>query len=219
MKREETLSTSLRCALVIVLTLITSAKAQSAEPSSQLVLENEFVRINRVTIPPKADFSVVGKNDTVAVRLQDEAERFIPAGGRITEVNSTDHVNTVLLVELKKHRDAEMRPCSFPMKCTRETKVGDESIAWTTTLFTNGFVTGTTHKVIRGGTLTSSYYSSKGSDRIIVIPFTDLSINVGGIDENLKAGQPYFGVGTEVEVTSKDSESRWFVLRLTAVEK
>jgi hypothetical protein len=200
--------------LALVLVLATSTAAQTQEPKPQLVLENEFVRILRVTTPAHSEFNPVEKNDSVLVRLQDETSRFVPRGTRVSETNKTDIDAVVLLVELKNHRDAKMRPCSYPMRCTRETKIGEDPIAWTTTNFTNGFVTAATHKVVRGGTLTSSYYSGKGTDRIVLIPFTDLNANFGGIDENLKAGQPYFGIGTEVEVTGRDSEVRWFVVRL-----
>jgi hypothetical protein len=97
--------------------------------------------------------------------------------------------------------------------------MGNEPIAWTTTLFTNGFVTAATHKLARGGTLTSSYYTSKGTDEILVVPFTDLDVSFGGNEESLKASQPFFSPGTEVEVNAKDDESRWFVLRLNIPAK
>jgi hypothetical protein len=160
--------------LAVLLLLTALAAAQSPEP--QLVLENDFVRVNRVTIPAKQEFSVPTKNDTVAVRLQDESARFIPKGDRVAETNTTDQDAVELLVDLKRHWDAEVHPCSFPKTCTRETRMGTEPIAWTTTLFTNGFLTATTHKVVQGGTLTSSYYTSKGSDKIVLIPFTDPSL-------------------------------------------
>jgi hypothetical protein len=153
------------------------------------------------------------------VRLQDETARFIPKGRQFEESSGTDPSAVELLIGIKRHWDAEMRPCAYPMKCTRETVVGNEPIASTTTLFTNGFVTAATHKVKQGGTLTSSYYTSKGTDRIVFIPFTDVKASFGGIEENLKVGQPYFTVGTEVEVTATDAESRWFVLRLNTPAK
>lgn len=203
--------------LLVLLVLTPFVSSQTAEP--QLVLENEFVRILRVTISAKQDFSMLTRNDTVAVRLQDETARFIPKGARVAETNTADQDAVELLVEVKKHWDAEVRPCTFPKSCTRETKIGTEPIAWTTTLFTNGFLTATTHKVLRSGTLTSSYYTSKGSDKIVLVPFTDLDVNFSGIQENLKAGQPYFSDGAEVEVTGKQGGSRWFVLRFSSTQK
>jgi hypothetical protein len=196
-----------------------SAAAQTAGPQTQLVLENEFVRVSRITIPPKGEFKVAESNDAVVVRLQGESAQFVPKGEPVTETNATDRDEVELLVELKKHWDVEMRPCSFPKTCTRETKMGQEPIAWTTTLFTNGFMTATMHKVVRGGTLTSSYYTAKGSDKIVLIPFTDVDVNFSGTEENLKPGQAYFGVGTEVEVTAGHAESRWFVLRFSGAGK
>jgi hypothetical protein len=218
MERQAAYVTNAVIRLVAVSLILTAiAGAQNAEP--QLVLENDFVRVSRVTIPAKQDFSIVTKNDTVAVRLQDDSARFIPKGDRVAESNTTDNDAVELLVEVKKHWEAEVHPCAFPKTCTHETRMGTEPIAWTTTLFTNGFLTATTHKVVQGGTLTSSYYTSKGSDKIVLVPFTDLDVNFSGIEESLKAGQPYFGEGTEVEVTGKQGGSRWFVLRFSATEK
>ena len=191
-----------------------SGIAQPATVLPQLVLDNEFVRILRVTVPPGSEVELQGERDTVAVRLEGETVRFISKGDHLLESNSAEHETVDLLVEVKRHWEAEMRPCSAPMRCTRETLLGNEPIAWTTTLFTNGFVTASKHRVVRGGTLTSSYYSAKGADRVILVPFTSLDANFGGIQETLKAGQPYFSSATEVEVTGKDAESRWFVLRL-----
>ena len=62
--------------------------------------------------------------------------------------------------------------------------------------------------------LDSSYYTAKGSDRILFIPFTAFHGNFGGIDEILRPGEPYFTKGVEVEVTAPDAETRWLVLRL-----
>jgi len=51
------------------------------------------------------------------------------------------------------------------------------------------------------------------------VPFTDLKANFGGIEEALKAGQPYFSTATRAEVTGIDGEARWFVLRLNSPKK
>jgi hypothetical protein len=195
------------------------AAAQMSGQAPQVVLDNDFVRVIRVTASAVNTRAIDEKNDTVIVRLQDETARFIPKGGQFDRSSGTDPSSAELLIGIKRHWDAEMRPCAYPMKCTRETVVGNEPIAWTTTLFTNGFVTATTHKVAPGGTLTSSYYTAKGTDRILFIPFTAIKASFGGIEESLKAGQPYFTAGTEVEVSATDAESRWFVLRLNTPAK
>jgi len=215
------LAESILRVLAIALVLAASAAAQTTVPVPvpSVVLDNEVVRVTRLTVPAKGKLSFEVKSDAVVVRFQDETARFIPKGNRFDEANATDREAVDLLVELKRHWEADMRLCSYPMKCTRETRLGEQPIAWTTSLFTNGFVTATTHKVVMGGTLTSSYYTAKGADSIILIPFTGLNVNFGGIEENLKAGQPYFRAGTEVEVTGKDAESRWFVLRVNTPGK
>jgi len=200
--------------VAIALTVCGLALGQDSSPIPQLVLENEFVRVERVTIPPKRQFSREQKKDAVAVRLQEETAEFVPTGTKLSVENSSEKDATMLLVEINKHWDAEMRPCAYPMKCVRETRAGGEAIAWTTTLFTNGFVGVATHKVVRGATLTSSYYSAKGSDRIVVVPFTELDGNFGGADAELKPGQPYYSAATEAEITGKNAEARWLVVRM-----
>jgi len=198
----------------VVLFLVASAAAQASGASSQLVLENDFLRVFRITIAPNDSTTLAEKTDAVLLRISSESSEFLPKGRSVQETNGSDRETVDLLIELKRHWDAEVLPCSFPKQCTRTTEMGGEAIAWTTTIFTNGFITGSTHKLVRGGTLTSSYYTAKGSDRILVVPFTKLKANFGGTEETLNAGEPYFSAGTEVEVTANDAESRWFVLRI-----
>ena len=213
------LSTLVR-GIIILLVLAGSLCAQNPASAVQLlVLDNDQVRILRITLPAQAKFPTDSTSDTVAVRLADETATFIPKGTQSVRDNPTDKEIVDLLIQPKHHWDPPVRPCAEPMRCTRETRMGKETIAWTTTLFTNGFLTGTVHRVIRGGTLDSSYYSAKGSDQVVVIPFTDMSVNFGGIDEARKAGQPYFSTASEVEVTGTNAEARWFVLRLNVPAK
>jgi hypothetical protein len=200
--------------LVVIFILVGSMAAQTTGSAPQLVLENESVRILRVTIPPGGELDLHESSDAAVVRLQDESATFVPKGSHAVRNNTTTGEVTDLLVEPKKHWEPEVHACAEPMKCVHETRTGNEPISWTTTLFTNGFLTAATHKVVRGGTLTSSYYSAKGSDQIVFIPFTDLRANFGSTYEPLKAGQPYISAATEVEVTGDDAEVRWFVLRL-----
>jgi hypothetical protein len=198
----------------LALVLGTSANAQSHNPSPQLLLDNDFVRVSRIVIAAKSDITIQEKTDAVLVRVLDETARFIPAGTSVRDANAGDQAAVELLVTLKKHWDAEMHTCSYPKQCVHETQMAGQTIAWTTTLFSNGFISAATHKLDRGGSLTSSYYTAKGSDKILIIPFTSVDFNFGGAEESLKPGEPYFGSGTEVEVNAKDAESRWLVLRI-----
>ncbi len=201
----------------VMLMLVALSDAQIGSMSPQFLLDNDFVRVSRVPAKesPKGD----DKNDRVIVSIPQESAQFILKGANLDQDKLPYPKAGDLLIELKKHWEAEMRPCSYPMKCTRETQIGGDTIAWTTTLFTNGFITGTMHKLVRHGTLASSYYTAKGTDRILLIPFTDLDISFDGIEESLKAGHPYFSAALQVEVTSKDAESRWFVLRINDPSK
>jgi hypothetical protein len=182
-----------------------------------LLLDNDFVRVSRV--PAEEGLKEDDKSDRVIVSIAQENAKFVSKSAGLDESKAANHTGGDLVIELKKHWEAEMRPCSYPMKCTHETQMGSDTIAWTTTLFTNGFITATTHKLVRHGTLASSYYTAKGSDRILVIPFTDLAVSFDGIEESLKAGHPYFSAASQVEVTAKDAESRWLVLRINDPSK
>lgn len=205
--------------VLVVLVIPIVSFAQTADSASQLLLDNDSVRVVRITLPAQGSFSMNSRADTVVVRLQDETATFITRGTPTVRKNAAEHEAVDLVVELKRHWDTAVRPCSEPMKCTRETLMGGEAIAWTTTLFTNGFLTGVKHKVVRGGTLDSLYYSAKGSNRMLVIPFTAIKANFGGVDEELKPGQPYFTTAPEVEVMGADDQGRWFVLRLNIPDK
>ena len=132
---------------------------QTASPARQLLLENETVRIFRVVIPPGSGSKLNELTDTVVVDIKDEKATFIPMKVSTTIENKGDSDSIELLIQPKKHWDAEVKPCQAPMQCTRETRMaGGLAIAWTTTLFTNGFITATLHRLDRGGTLNSSYY-------------------------------------------------------------
>jgi len=198
---------------ILAVLVCASAPGQTPVSPPQLVLENDTVRVSKITLPAHGHFTFDEKADAVMVRLSDESGQFM-AGGHIAVDNSTDLDATDILISLKNHWDAEVRPCSFPRECTRETQMGGQAIAQTTTLFTNGFVTAAVHRLVPGGTLDSSYYTAKGSDRIVVIPFTALDASFDGTPVNLKSGDPYFSSATQVEVTARDHEARWFVLRL-----
>ena len=207
----------IRWALLITIALLARcAVAQTSDAAPQLLLDNDFVRVSRITIAPNGALDLDEKSDAVLVRLSDETAKFLPKGTPVHDANTGQQDIVDLVVGLKKHWAPAVHSCAAPAQCTHETKVGHDPIAWSTTLFTNGFLTAVTHKLVESGTLTSSYYTAKGSDKILVIPFTDLQANFGGNEGKLKAGEPYFTDGTEVEVEAASGESRWLVLRINA---
>jgi hypothetical protein len=212
-----TKSTFFVCAAVLVVVLVAFAHAQIPSAAPQLLLDNDFLRVSR--IPAEESLKVDDKSDRVIGSVPQESAKFISKSAALVESKTVDYKGGNLVIELQKHWDGETRPCAYPMKCTRETQMGSDTIAWTTTLFTSGFITATTHKLVRDGTLDSSYYTAKGSDRILLIPFTDLDVSFYGVEESLNAGYPYFSAASQVEVTAKDTESRWFVLRINDPSK
>lgn len=100
------------------------------------------------------------------------------------------------------------------MKCSRPIRMGPNEIGETTSLFRNGFITAYRHRLVVRGTLTSTYYSTKGKDHLLLIPLTNLRTNFDGREENLKQGQAYTSDATEVEVNADLAEARWVVVRV-----
>src|SRR5213080_1502818 len=107
----------------------------------------------------------------VKLELKDGDTRFTKGGFAHKAVNLSDKPFVNVTVELKKHFDAEIRNCADKLaaNCTRDIKVGDERIGETTNVLTNGFVTVIRHHLMRHGALTSSYYSSRGKDGVLLV--------------------------------------------------
>ncbi len=199
---------------------------------SQLVEENEYYRVSRADLVPDA-VSMVDQHgrDTVIIalgeglalttrkglnreKLKEGEARFLPRESAPQIVNEGKGLPQLLIVELKRHWEVEVRACSEPSTCTRLIKMGDAPIGETTSLFGNGFITAQRHRLDPGGTLDSSYFSSKGKDHLLLIALTDLQANFGGTAETLLRGQTYSSNATEIEVNAPKSEARWIVIRL-----
>ena len=206
------------------------------EHHHHLVLENEYVRVFHVEVAPHEEtlyhrhdmdyvFVTLGDSVVESVRvgekpvrleLKDGDTRFTKGGFAHKAVNLRDKPFVNVTVEVKKHFDAEMKICADQLgaTCTRDIKVGDEKIGETTKVFTNGFITVMTHHLMPHGTLTSTYYSSRGKDGVLLVPLTDMKALVGGVEENLKAGQPDFTEAGEIEIPSQEQDVRWVVIRM-----
>jgi quercetin dioxygenase-like cupin family protein len=202
-----------------------------ADAGSELVEENQYFRVFREQVAKTTaidvhqhgrDAVIVTLGEGLAlpkpkvenINLKDGEARFLPVGSPRRLVNSGGGTAAVLIVELKQHWEAGMRVCSEPAKCTRPIRMGEYSIGETTSLFTNGFVTAYRHKLERGGTLSSSYFSAKGKDHLLVIALTDLHASFDGNDETLKAGQAYASEATGIEVDAATAPVRWIVIRV-----
>jgi hypothetical protein len=209
-----------------------SAGKPAHQAASQLVEENEYYRVFRADLVPDAmssvdqhgrDAVIIALGEGLALttrkasnpeKLKDGEARFLPRESAPQVVNVGDSLPQLLIVELKRHWDAEVRACSEPSTCTRAIRMGEASIGETTSLFSNGFVTVQRHRLDAGGTLDSSYFSSKGKDHLLLVAVTDLQANFGGTAETLLRGQTYSSDATELEVNAPKSEAKWIVIRL-----
>lgn len=223
--------------VILLVAMLASAIAwQQPAPEStgsQLAAENAYYRATRIQLEPKSVIPVPPHgNDVVVIlpgpdavqltsgpvaqpiELKDGDVRFLDRKQHFTLQNAADTAVQVLVVELRQHWDSEIRICSEFAKCSRAIRMGNLEIGETTSLFTNGFVTAYRHRLVSRGTLTSSYFSSRGKSHLLLIPLTDLRANFDGIDEELKGGQVYPSDAVEVEVTASDHEIRWIVIRV-----
>lgn len=153
-----------------------------------------------------------------AEQIATDEVRFLARDTNLRILNSGDKPSQALVIELKQHWDAEVRTCVEPMTCSRPIRMGPNEIGETTSLFTNGFITAYRHRLVARGTLTSTYYSMKGKDHLLLIPWRNLRANFDGTEENLKQGQAYTSDATEVEVNADLAEARWVVVRVETPE-
>jgi hypothetical protein len=182
----------------------------------QLINENFAARVFKVDTPPGPIALPSQKKDNFVIQLSGDGDAkvvFVPMGSNLSPVAALQ--THAIIVELSRHWDAEMKACSFPASCVRPIKMGGNEIGSTETLFTNGFVSAFRHRIDAGGTLTSSYYSAKGKDRIIFIPLTAVHVSFDGAEEDLKPEQVYFSEAKEVEVAGEELKpGKWIVIRL-----
>ena len=178
-------------ALTLILAAIAWAQKNSEEAVQpgvtpdradfRLLEDNEHFRVQRIDLVGESKVSVVERGrDLIVVALGDglslsfgnrldpeklvEGEvRFVNGSLHPTIFHRGDETSLVLVVELSRHWDAEMRLCTEPKTCAHPIRVGGFEIGQTTSLFSNGFVTAYRHRMERGGTLATSYYSPKRS--------------------------------------------------------
>lgn len=198
----------------------------------KLLEENKYFKVLRVDLAegsattidhPGRDAVVVSFGEGLilsagkaseADHLKDGEAQFVPMATSAKVVNSMSTMVQALIVELKQHWENPVQACALPSKCTRPIVIGDFPIGETTTLFTNGFVTAYQHRLDKGGTLSSSYFSATGKDHVLLIALTDLHVSFDGSEEVLKAGQTYSSDATQIEVNAPAKAARWLVIRV-----
>ncbi len=202
----------MRRRLLLLVWLIASGTMLAQMPAGQLIAEDSLVTVHRFdsatgvgTLPLKLD--------AVVVPLTGAPPSFLERGSTF-EFDPSKNGATIV-VDLKKHWDAPIKVCSAPMTCVRPIKAMGTVIGETTSVFSNGFVSLFAHRIDRGASLTSSYFTTRGSDHIVLIPLTELHVSFAGTEEDLKPGNAYPSDASEIEVSAGDKAARWVVVRIS----
>jgi len=159
----------------------------------------------------------VRRADSSIEKLLNGNVRFLAAGTTAQVQNGNGDKAQIIIIELKKHWDDEMRPCAAPRNCSHVIRIGDQPIGETTDLFTNGFVTVQQHRLSRGGTLTSSYFSATGKHHLFFTALSELHASFDGNEEELTRGETSLSDASQVEISAGKGEARWVVIRVQDV--
>ena len=211
---------------------VTTAGKSSPVVEARLIEDSSYFQATRATLPPGATFPIEHKGfDSIVVFLGDglalkegkespgrpvraDDVRFLPMGSVAIAANSGADPAEIVIINLKRHWDPEVRNCTEPSKCSRPVRVGEAQIGETVSLFTNGFISAYRHTLERGGTLASSYFSPKGKDHLVLVAATPLIADFEGAEERLKAGQVYFSDATQLEVNAATMAAKWVIIRM-----
>ena len=205
------------------------------EPEPQLVEENASYRVLGIGLENDLKVSLTQQgNDVIVVVLGEgvslkfgsgsNAEklgygevRFVDRAVRASLTHSGVGLAQVLVIGLKQHWDTEIRPCIKPKACVHPVRVGGLEIGQSASLFTNGFVTAYRDRIGQGGTLTTSYYSRKGTHHLMLIALDDLPVSFDGKKQAMKRGQVFGSDADEVEIETDpkiDHPVEWVVIRV-----
>src|SRR5215470_5485779 len=172
--------------------------------------------LDQVIVVVSGQVSIGGRQSSAPAVLSDGEVWFSKKTLDSVISNETEAVAKIVSVGIKKHWDTEVRVCSEPKKCTHPIQIGAGEIGHTTLLFTSGFVTAYRHDLVSGGTLSSSYFSSRGKDYLMLVLLTNVHANFDGQDEDLQIGQAYSSEAAQVEVSAAKEPARWIMLRVEA---
>lgn len=217
-------STQIRCEA--------QSSLSEARAEFQLVEENESYRVQRVELDRDSEIGLPqdGRDAIVVIlgegvsmsslgvanaeRLADGDVRFLERSRHAIFLHSGATVGRVLLIGLKQHWDAEIHPCALPKTCSRPIRAGGREIGQSESLFTNGFVTAYRHRMDRGGTLSTSYFSKSGTHHLMLVALDDLRSNFEGTEQELRRGQVFGSDAGEVEIEAAEHQARWVVIRV-----
>jgi hypothetical protein len=170
--------------------------------------------LDQVIITLAGNSSLSDQQDSDSALLSTGEVLFRKKGLDLVIINPSKDVAKTIAIGIKKHWDAEVRTCTEPKQCIHPIQMGTAEIGHTNLLFTSGFVTAYKHDLITGGTLSSSYFSSRGKDYLMLVPLTNLRANFDGQEEELKPGQVYSPEAAQVEVTAEREAANWIMIRV-----
>lgn len=205
------------------------------EATHQLLLDRDVFRVYRLEVPPGQEVQLHRHgNDYVEIALADFVEattgpgaaaaswearagdaRFVAGGFAHRVKNAGASTLRELIIEIKRHWRRPVVPCAAFSNCVRPIGQQGTEFGEMTSLFSSGFLTGYRYHLVKGGTLSSSYYSRTGKDRVILVPLTALRVSFSGTQERLQSGVPYYSDAPEVEVDAQEAEARWVVIRVS----
>lgn len=199
-------------ALILLLTSAAAAQAPQAEApqvKTELVLDNAAVRVYRATIPAHQRLRFQAPGDVVVVRMNTHESAYLPGHQAFTRPNRKNTEATDLIVELK-NAPLKVATCSHAAICTKDTLLGGVKVGETTMLFSGPALVVTRQQMAAGKALSTSL----NGDQLLLIPFTDLRVNVGGEEKQVKASEPFFADGGDVQIGGAGHVGKWMALRL-----
>lgn len=200
-------------ALILLLASAAAAQApqaQAAQVTTELVLDNAAARVYRATIPPHQRLRFQASADVIVVRMNTHESAYLPGHQAFTRPNRKNSEATDLIVELK-NTPGEVATCPHATTCTKDTLLGGAKVGETTMLFSGPTLVVTRQQMAAGKALSTSL---NGGDQLLLIPFTDLRVNVGGEEKQVKAGEPFFADGGDVQIGGAGHVGKWMALRL-----
>ncbi len=209
------------------------------EPMHRLVLENDYVRVFDVTVPPGQEtkyhrhdrdyiFVTLGDTDVestrigetpVTLKLKDGEVRFTKGGFAHKARDLADTPFHNITIELKKPVLAAMEACAFPKTCDRRITAGGMEVGTTRLLLGNGSLNVFRTEIAKGAGLSTTYYSSAGADHVLIIALTQLDFTKSGAAQSLSAGQVDFGPGGDFDVDSAEEPRSWIAVRIHEAAK
>ena len=213
-----------------------TAATMRPEVKLRLVEESQHFLVNGLELPAMGSTQLQqDKNDAVVIALGEGGAlsssadvppvtllngepRFLPAGGGSRILNLGSKPLLIFVIGLKQHWNAEMRVCAEQKKCTHPIRNDSVEVGQSTSLFSNGFVTASRHRLASGRAL-MNYSSAKNTRHLLFVPLADVRVDFDGVDADLKYGDAYASDAVAVEVKAGHHELQWLLISMETPKK